>query len=441
MRHLLLHLLLLLPLVTAAAGQEGPAPGPASEAPTLVLRGLIHVGDGRALDDGAVLVRGKRVVAVGAWADLRPAVPAGARVVAVPGAEVTPGLIDAMSTAGVAGPGSWAEQGSEVVPHLRVLDEVDLRAPVWQRLAARGVTTVCLTASPESVVGGKSALVRTAGPRATRVITQEGAIKVTLGPEAWRRGARNSRPWGSVDHLTRRPTTRMGGVWVFRDAFARARAGAFEEPAGAALREVLEGRRPLRVQARTRGDIETALRLTEEAGVAFVLEEATEVRYVLDLVKARGVPVIFGPVFDRPRGWRGWTGEGDDPALATPAMLQAAGLRFCLTAADREDEDDLRAQAMMAVRYGLDPAAALVAVTSSPAAILGLERAGALVADRDADVVLWSGPPLEPTSRALLVVVQGQVVVDHLPGVTSPATSPAPEPAPGPTPPRGPQRF
>ncbi|MCO5171494.1 MAG: amidohydrolase family protein [Planctomycetes bacterium] len=419
--------------LTIAAFLAAPARAQDEGPPPVVLRGVVHVGDGEALPDGAVVVRGKRVVAVGTWADVAGRLGPDARVVAVPGAEVTPGLIEAMSAAGLATPGSWAEQEVEVVPHLRVLDEVDLHAPVWRRLAERGVTTVCVAASPESVIGGKATIVRTGGPARGRVVETEGAVKATLGPEAWRRGARNRGPWGTIDHLTRRPTTRMGGVWVFRDAFARARAGTLEGPAGATLAEVLEGDRPLRIQARTRGDIETALRLAEEAGVSFVLEEATEVRHVLDLVKARGVAVIFGPVFDRPRGWRAFTGEGNDPALATPAMLHAAGVRFCLTAADREDEDDLRAQAMMAVRYGLDPAAALRAVTLAPAMILGLERTGLLAPERDADVVVWSGPPLEPTSRPLLVLVQGQPVVDRIPDLPERTVAPA---QPGP-----PQRF
>lgn len=420
--------------LTVAALLAAPASAQDEGPPPLVLRGVVHVGDGEALPDGAVVVRGRRVVAVGAWADVEGRLGPGARVVAVPGAEISPGLIEAMSAAGLTTPGAWAEQETEVVPHLRVLDEVDLHAPVWRRLAARGITTVCVTASPESVIGGRSTIVRTGGPHGRRVVEAEGAVKATLGPEAWRRGARNRGPWGTIDHLTRRPTTRMGGVWVFRDAFARARAGGLDGPAGTTLAEVLAGDRPLRVQARTRGDIETALRLTAEAGVTFVLEEATEVRHVLDLVKARGVPVIFGPVFDRPRGWRAFTGEGDDPALATPAMLHAAGVRFCLTAADREEEDDLRAQAMMAARYGLDPAAALRAVTFAPATILGLERTGLLAPDRDADVVVWSGPPLEPTSRPLLVLIQGEAVVDRLPDLPPERTVAPAQPAP-------PQRF
>lgn len=406
---------------------------------TLVTAGVVHAPDGRAIADGAVLVRGNRIVAVGARADLERDAPADARRLSFPQGEVTAGFIDAASTAGVVNPGSWAEQETEVVPHLRVLDEVDLHAPVWRRLVARGVTTVCVTASPDSVIGSRTAILRTAGPLAGRVLVQEGAVKATLGPETWRRGAANRRPFGVVDHLARRPTTRMGAVWVLRDAFARAHAGDLKGPRGDVLRKVLAGEVPLRFQARTRGDIETVLRLTEEAGVRFVLEEATEVHHVIDLVKARDVPVIYGPVFDRPRGWRAWFGEADDPALATPAMLQAAGVRFCLTAADREDEDDLRAQAMMAVRYGLDPAAALAAVTTSPARLLGLERTGALAPDHDADLVVWSGPPLEPTSRPVLVLVQGRAVLEPRASPPPPATSPPP-PTP-PATPRTPQRF
>jgi imidazolonepropionase-like amidohydrolase len=274
--------------------------------------------------------------------------------------------------------------------------------------------------------------VRTAGRYDARVVTQEDAVKATLGPEAWRRGMRNRGPFGGVDFLTRRPTTRMGGVWVFRDAFARARAGQLESPAGDVLRRVLSGDVALRIQARTRGDIETALRLAEEAQLPrLILEEATEVRHLLGAVKQRGVAVIYGPLFDRPRGWRAFTGEGNDPALSTPALLKEAGIAFCLTAADQEGEDDLVGQAILAARYGLAPEAALQAVTSSAAALLGLQGAGALVEGHTADVVVWSGSPLEPTSRPLLVLIQGAVVVD----VTARRTTEPAKPA------RPPQRF
>jgi imidazolonepropionase-like amidohydrolase len=96
---------------------------------------------------------------------------------------------------------------------------------------------------------------------------------------------------------------------------------------------------------------------------------------------------------------------------------------------------------MLAARYGLDPEAALVAVTSSPAAILGLDGVGALAPGAAADVVLWTGPPLEPSSRPALVLIAGRIVVDHLPAPPAPAPHGATPPPPSPQPPQPPQRF
>ncbi len=409
----LLMPLLLTALATGAArAQEAPLP-PRQE--TLVLRGRLHLGDGSPpIEDGVVVVEGGSISGVGRYD--AAALPAGARVVAIPGAELTPGLIDAASTAGVTTPESWAEHGDEVVPHLRVLDAVDLRDPTFARLARRGVTAVFVTSGPGSVVGSRGALLKTAGPR--RVLASAAAIKATIGPESWRRGQSNRGPWGRVDFATRRPTTRMGAVWVFREAFARAAQGALEGPAGDVLRRVLAGEVGLRVQARTRGDIETALRLAAEAGLAPVLEEATEARHLVDLLAARQVRVIYGPLFDEPAGYRARTGEAEDPGLHTPRLLAERGVPFCLTAGDLDGEADLWGQALLAVRYGLAPERALAAVTGDAADLLGgaaAERLGRLAEGRDADLVVWSGPPLAATSRPLAVLISGERVAGELP--------------------------
>jgi imidazolonepropionase-like amidohydrolase len=375
----------------------------------VLIRGRILPVDAPPIEDGAVLVRGHTIVAVGPWTG---EVPAGTRVITAPGVTITPGLIDAASTVGVPPGKSYAEQESEVEPHARVLDELDLEAEGWARLARRGITLVNVGGSPESVIGERAALVRTASAGEDRVLVAAGAVKVTLGPEAWARGQRNHSPGGGgVDHMVRRPTTRMGGVWVVRDAFFRATAGA-DDPASAVLRDVVQGTVPCRVQARTRGDLETALRLMREAGVKrFALEEATDVRHVLDLVAESGASVIYGPIFDRPRGWRARTGESDDPALDTPSLLEARGLPWCLTAADQEGEDDLVGQVCHAAQWGLEPLVALRAATLAPARILGVvARVGSLTAGKDADLVVWSGDPWEPTTRTRLVLIAGRPV-------------------------------
>ena len=53
-------------------------------------------------------------------------------------------------------------------------------------------------------------------------------------------------------------------------------------------------------------------------------------------------------------------------------------------------------------------------MTSRSAALCGLgDRLGKVEVGFDADLVIWSGDPLENTSRPLLVLVDGEVVVDN----------------------------
>ena len=73
-------------------------------------------------------------------------------------------------------------------------------------------------------------------------------------------------------------------------------------------------------------------------------------------------------------------------------------------------------QVTLAVKEGLDPVTALQAVTINPARIIGCaDRIGSLCVGKDADLVIWSGDPLDVMSRAELVFIDGQEVYryDH----------------------------
>lgn len=386
---------------TLASAQDEPAETPApaeqeDQSDVLVVRGTLHLGDGPALADGAVVLRDGKVTAAGPWAEV--SFPQGARVAAPKGAHISPGLVEATSFAGVSG--TYAEQGSEVVPHLRVLPAVDRSSRELKRLARQGVTTLFVPSDPSSVIGSQGCLLKANG----RVLERAGAISATLGPESWQRGGRNRPPFGSPTHLTRRPNTLMGNVWVFREAFYSAKQAAEPTPAQATLREVLQGERPLRIRAGRRGAIEAALRLAAEQGLRFTLEQASEVHHVLDLIQRAQVPVIYGPMR--------LEGEVDSgPSPATPRLLRARKIPFCLTAGGGEGEAGLWAQALWATRYGLAPARALEAVTAAPARILGAaSQVGRLAPGLDADLVVWSGAPLSSTTRPLAVLIDGKPV-------------------------------
>jgi imidazolonepropionase-like amidohydrolase len=64
-----------------------------------------------------------------------------------------------------------------------------------------------------------------------------------------------------------------------------------------------------------------------------------------------------------------------------------------------------------AVSYGLPHEAGIAALTSNPASIFGFtENQGMISRNKPANVVLWSGDPLEVTSVAETVIINGKLI-------------------------------
>ena len=338
----------------------------------------------------------------------------------------TPASPEAVDNAtGLVGSIVRTEASSETVPHTRVIDAIDLRSPDFRRLAGGGVTTVFVTSDNSAVIGPRGAILKTGGSIRDRIISDEHAVCAAIGSDPIRTGLRNSGPTRNfVSTRTRRPTTRMGVAWVFRKALydaidyreGRPVTGADAPPEAAlpSLVRILAGDIPLRVHARQQNDILTAIRFASEFGFTFTLVEATDAWKCLAELREANVPVIFGPIYIEATGMRGFTGETSDSRLTTLNQLIDAGIETALTAQDLREEDGLARQAMYAIRAGVTPERALAAVTSTPAKILGIDdKLGTIEVGKDADIVIWSGEPLDAMSSPSVVLIQGRVVVDR----------------------------
>ena len=317
------------------------------------------------------------------------------------------------------------EQSSEVVPHIHVIDALDLRSRNFDRLVRGGVTTVYASPDASAVIGARGAIVHTAGPRASRVLVPAAAVKATIGSEPSSLGTYNRSPSRySTSMYARRPNSRMGLVWVFRKAFydaVRLRDGldvygadTAEPEALDVILDIRERKVPLRIQARIQRDILAALRLAEEFDLEFTLEEATEAYLTIDELKAASVPVIFGPIYERPSGIRVRSGEGNESRYFTFRALLEAKIPTALSAQDLREEDGLARQAMYAQRFGVSFDDALRSVTQTPARMLGLDKdLGTLDRGKRADLVVWSGTPFAATSMPQVVLIDGEVVLDR----------------------------
>jgi imidazolonepropionase-like amidohydrolase len=139
------------------------------------------------------------------------------------------------------------------------------------------------------------------------------------------------------------------------------------------------------------------MRMAREFGYDLVIDHGTEAHLLADQIAAASIPVIIGPLFTSRSKV-----ELRNRSLANPGRLAAAGITIAITTDHPVVPIHfLIHQASLAVKEGLDAETALRAVTINPARILGVaDRIGSLEPGKDADLVIWSGDPLEVTSRA-----------------------------------------
>ncbi|MCB0379379.1 MAG: amidohydrolase family protein [Bdellovibrionales bacterium] len=114
------------------------------------------------------------------------------------------------------------------------------------------------------------------------------------------------------------------------------------------------------------------------------------------------IPVIINPIEQDPNLFTKLRARKD---LA--AYLADAGVPLIFSAGGDGFTRRLRQQAGFAVKYGMDPEQALLAITQTPAQVFAVEG-GDILEGKTANLVLWSGDPLEPTQFAEKVWIRGR---------------------------------
>ena len=366
---------------------------------------------GAPFEDGVVLIADGRIEAAGR--DVR--VPDGVERVEAAGKVVLPGLVDAHVHLGVHEEGDgWAGQDTNeltdpVTPHVRALDAINPADLGFADAVAGGVLTVNVNPGSGNPIGGQTAAVRSAGRSVDEMVLRApSGMKSALGENP-------KRVYGERKQF---PSTRLGTAAAIRDALVKTanylakRDHDGDEPAERDLRWealglVLSGDIPWRQHCHRADDIATAMRLADEFGYRLVIDHGTEAVLLADRLAERGIPVLIGPLLTSRSKV-----ELRNRSLANPARLAAAGVELgIITDHPVVPVHLLHVQAALAVREGLDPAAALRAVTLTPARILGVDdRLGSLEPGKHATICVWSGDPLDARSRVESAWIEGRQV-------------------------------
>lgn len=381
---------------------------------------------GDRIDRGTVVIRDGKITAVGPDDQIR--LPEDVSTIDATGSWVLPGFVEAHSHLGIDEEGQgWAgddlnEKNDPNGARMRALDGINPADLGFLDALSGGITTTVVLPGSANPIGGQAVAVKCWGRTADKMVLRDPvAVKSALGENP-------KRVYGNQNKL---PSTRLGIAAVLRDAFTSAqdyrarrehaaRQGTpFDrEPTLDVMVRVLDGELPWFQHVHRADDIATAIRLADEFGYRLVINHGTEAHLLADLIAQRGIPVISGPLF----GGRSKV-ELRNRTLRNPGILARAGIELAITTDHNEVPINFLAlQATLAVKEGLDRKTALRSITLNPAKILGLDdRVGSLQPGLDADVVLWSGDPLDVMSRVQRVFINGRDVyrydTEHATGI------------------------
>ena len=176
----------------------------------------------------------------------------------------------------------------------------------------------------------------------------------------------------------------------------------------AALKAFLRSGRPLVLGVDRAAEIRQAIELADAHGLRLVVLGGAEAWRVRDALSAAGAAVIVRTHANVPRSF-----ETLGARLDNAALLHEAGVDVVFTAAETHNARNLRQLAGNAVAYGLPWSAALEGLTRRAARVWGMDDVGALTPGSRADLVIWNGDPLELTTWAEQVIIDGQAMPMH----------------------------
>ena len=362
------------------------------------------------LEGATLVIRDGKIAEVGAGV----AVPAGATRIDGTGKTVTAGLIEASTQLGLievdleesGNDGRFAVLPTEIHAAYRAVDAYSGRSVAIPIARAGGVTSA-ITGPSGGLVAGQAAWVSLgegAGPLAPIApLRAPVAMNMSLGRDAMAIGSRG--------HTVERLRELFDDV----DNYRRNRAG-FERNASRrliaqrldleALLPVLDGRELVAIRASAEVDIRAALAIAAERRLRIAIVGGTEAWRVAAELAAARVPVLLDPTDNLP-GDLGAVNVRDDNATVLARAGVVVGIS---TLGSTSAARTIRQLAGIAVAQGLPWQKGLAAITEVPAQIYGgaAER-GTLERGKIADVVVWSGDPLELSSRAETVIIGGAV--------------------------------
>lgn len=380
----------------------------------VIINGELHPMVGTPIERGYLLIKDGKINEIGSMDHYVPI--EGEDVLDAEGAMILPGFVDGHCHIGMCEDslGLEGDDGNEITdpttPQLRAVDAINPQDIAFGEALGAGITTVVTGPGSANPISGQFCAMKTWGKRVdTMVLRSPVAMKFALG----------ENPKMCYHEKSQTPNTRMATAALIREQLAKAKRYGEDQQAAEddedldrpeydakceALLPVLSREIKAHFHCHRADDMFTAVRISEEFGLDYVLVHGTDGHLIADELSDLPTGILCGPMIctrTKP--------ELKNMTLKNAGVLASHHVKVALTSDYPEMPIDLLSVgAGLAAREGLDGDEALRALTINPAQLCGIaDRVGSLEVGKDADLVFFRENPLTIQAKPVHVIING----------------------------------
>lgn len=398
---------------TNVLAQETISPAAAQKETIALTNATIHVGNGQVINNGTVIFNNGKITEVGTTATVT-----GARVIDCKGKHIYPGLILSSSQLGLIEINNIratidATEIGEMNPSIRSLVAYNTDSKVINTLRTNGILLANIVPSGGIISGSSSVVQLDAWNWEDAAYKTDGGIHFHM-PSLLNRGRRRFfNAQASNADPVKEGLSRIEEVKTFfREAKAYLGQAKHENTnlKFEAVKGLFDKRQKLFIHCNIVKEMLLAVDFAKEFGFDVVLVGAVDSWQIADILKKNNIAVILNQLHDLPA----MIDDDIDQPFKTPAMLQKAGVLFCINDNDGNSRyRNLAFNAGTASAYGLSKEEALSAITLNAAAILGIaDKTGSIETGKDANIVVSEGDILDMRTNIIVhAFIQGRQIV------------------------------
>ena len=383
-------------------------PAPAQSEPIVLLGATAHLGNGKAIENAAVAFEDGKLTYVGpadGWNNNDQYA-----VLQLSGKHIYPGFIAANTQLGLIEIGAVratrdANETGEFNPNVRSIIAYNTDSDVTPTVRSNGVLLAQATPEGGRISGTSSVVQLDAWNWEDAAYATDEGVHVQW-PRRFRYRWRAGRMEENKEYKDQVAEL---------EAFLKS-AKAYQESAGksgynaklAAMEGLFTDAKQLYVHADDARAIQESVSLALSVSLKPVIVGGTESYLITEFLKQYDIAVILHQTQSLPAR----THRPVDEPFQTPRLLEAAGVRYCLSMDGTWELRNLPFQAGQAVGYGLEYEKAVQSITGNAAAILGIgDRTGTLEKGKDANLFVSAGDALDMrTCKVEQAYIQGREI-------------------------------